>query len=154
AQYFVQDGNSSKATWHILFRHQLFSWEGGSSASEALRPLRGACYQLQRAIAGHRVYFYTDTDALTAQYNSLQIFSLATLPIPIAEQYHQPRPQDSKHKPLQIAYVGDARPEKGYQHLPKIVEDLWAKYVAPGKVDFAIQSNFNVPEGTPATVIA
>ncbi len=154
AQYFKQDANSSKATWHVLFRHQLFSWDGGSPVSETLRPLRGACYQLQSAMAGHRVYFYTDTDDLTAQYNSLQIFPFQTLPIPVADEYHRPRPAAQRRGPLQIAYVGDARQEKGYQHLPRIVEDLWAKYVATDRVVFAIQSNFNVPEGTPTTVIA
>jgi hypothetical protein len=38
--------------------------------------------------------------------------------------------------------------------LPRIVEDLWLDYIEPGKITFAIQSNFNVPGGTPATVIA
>ena len=47
--------------------------------------------------------------------------------------------------PLTIVYLGDAREEKGYQHLPQALAYLWKDYVSPGRVRFVLQSNFNTP---------
>ena len=50
------------------------------------------------------------------------------LPVPVDVSY---RPAPSAHwqatvakRPLRISYVGDARPEKGYQHLPQLADGV------------------------------
>ncbi|MHC4176728.1 MAG: hypothetical protein ACYSWU_04435, partial [Planctomycetota bacterium] len=154
ARYFRKSPTSNRASWHLLFRHQLYSAEEGGPYSETNRPLRSAFYNFQQALGGQQVHFYTDTDDLTAQYNSLGILDFRTLPIPVSDEYHTLRHTSDRTGPLQIVYVGDARVEKGYHYLPRIVDDLWAKYVVPGTARFVIQSNFSVPEGSPETVIA
>jgi hypothetical protein len=53
-----------------------------------------------------------------------------------------------------VTYLGDARKEKGYQHLPSVIEALWNDYVKTGRVQFSIQSNYNTPSGEAETVVA
>jgi glycosyltransferase involved in cell wall biosynthesis len=153
-KYFQKDPNSRKATWHLLFRHQLYIDRNLAPALEPLRPIRKAFYQFCQGLNGQQVYFYTDSDDLTEQYNSLEIVPFHTLPIPVSEEFHRLRRPASQAQPLKIAYVGDARKEKGYHYLPRIVQDLWAEYVETGRITFVIQSNFNVPGGTPPVALA
>lgn len=87
-----------------------------------------------------RLRFYTDTDALTAQYRALSRgTAVATLPIPVdaVETPNGPRAPG----PLRIAYLGNARTEKGFQHLPDLAEAIRAKYLASGRARLLVQSN-------------
>jgi glycosyltransferase involved in cell wall biosynthesis len=154
ARYFRRDPRSSRADWHLMFRHQLYNPGEEKPDEDACRAMRNAFHAFRQSFSGHRVYFYTDTADLAQHYNMLRVFDFRPLPVPVSDEYHSLRRTDLPAPPLQIAYVGDARDEKGYQHMPRIVEDLWARYVASGQVEFLIQSNFSAPEGTPATVIA
>ena len=49
--------------------------------------------------------------------------------------------------PLQVVYLGDARNEKGYQHLPGMAHALWKDFIQPGRVEVTLQSNYNMPGG-------
>ena len=49
--------------------------------------------------------------------------------------------------PLRAVYLGDARDVKGYHHLPPLIDELRAAYIATGRLAFAIQSNFNILGG-------
>jgi glycosyltransferase involved in cell wall biosynthesis len=153
--YLKKDPSSTQATWHLLFRRNLYSGREPDYAAqdEALRPIRNAFFQFLENLPTHKVYFYTDTEELTAQYNRLLgVKRFKTLPIP-----HTYPPLECLHsdrRPLRVIYVGDARAEKGYHHLPRIVQDLWADYVETGKVVFIFQSNYNTPEGEPEAIVA
>ncbi len=96
------------------------------------------------------VTFYTDTDELTEQHNAQSPIRFITAPIPFR---HEKLKERSKPRtaldPIHIVYLGDARPEKGYQHLPELLDALWMSHVRPGKVKFTIQSNYNLPGGEP-----
>lgn len=154
--YFRRDPRSKQATWHLLFRRNIYLGRDPeySAQDESLRPLRNAFRYFREHLSGQSVHFYTDTEQLTTQYNRLGSFTFRTLPIPVSEDYSVPASPQEDHTLLCIAYVGDARSEKGYHHLPHIVQDLWADYVEVGRVRFAIQSNYNVPQGEPAAVVA
>lgn len=154
--YFRRDPRSKQATWHLLFRRNIYLGRDPeySAQDESLRPLRNAFRYFREQLSGQSVHFYTDTEQLTTQYNRLGSFTFQTLPIPVGEDYSVPASPQEDHVPLCIAYVGDARSEKGYHYLPHIVQDLWADYVEAGRVRFAIQSNYNVPQGEPAAVVA
>jgi glycosyltransferase involved in cell wall biosynthesis len=52
---------------------------------------------------------------------------------------------------VHVVYLGDARTEKGYHWLPRLVRDAMAANLP---VRFTIQSNFNVPSGEPAAARA
>lgn len=135
-------------TWHFLFRRNIH--EGSphrySYAYVKLRLLRLA-FSRFLARPGVRARFWTDSDQLTEQY-TMAAPGFATLPIP-----HTYPPSEPPSGPPAVSYLGDARSEKGYHHLPRAVGDLWGR-IEDGKLRFVVQSNFNVPRGEPAAAVA
>ncbi|MCB1310206.1 MAG: hypothetical protein KDK30_18605, partial [Leptospiraceae bacterium] len=114
--------------------------------------LRSAALQSQIARAlrkavsdvSDRMLFCTDTPQLTAMYNGLGVCKFHTLSIP---HTLQPTSRDPRGK-IQIAYIGDARTEKGFLHLPDIVRTIRQSELRD-QVEFFIQCNFNIPGGEP-----
>lgn len=153
-EYFRKSADSELASWHMLFRRNIYTGRETEywRQDEKLRILRTLVYFIQN-LQGQRVFFYTDTEELTIQYNRLGISSFYTLPIPhtIPASVQEIGADKSS---LIITYIGDARTEKGYQFLPHVVHDLWSDYVLPGKIRFMFQSNFNIPKGEPKIVVA
>jgi glycosyltransferase involved in cell wall biosynthesis len=96
-----------------------------------------------------KIRFYTDTENLVYRHNQLSPIQFSRIPIPFRqEQLAVSLPLQKKEKTaIHIVYLGDARPEKGYQHLPALVAALWPQYLSVGKVFFTIQSNYNVQGG-------
>lgn len=138
-------------SWHLLMRRDVYQGREAEYAGQEgkLNDLRQALLTAAEKLKGHHTCFYTDTEELTRQYNRLGVFQFHTAPIP-----HTPAAKPKRESsPLRIIYVGDARKEKGYHLIPRLVEDLW-DYVAAGRVSFHLQSNFNVPNGEPEAVIA
>ncbi|QDT99932.1 glycosyltransferase [Gimesia aquarii] len=141
--------------WHLLFRRNLFNGRNPSYSKqfEETQEARIVFNRFVHEKEKGQFYFYTDTDHLTKQYNSLGAMKFTTLPIP-----HDSTLQKSKTQvgngPLVISYIGDARTEKGFQALPKLISDLEAKGIDAGQVHYRFQSNFNVPEGEPAPRVA
>lgn len=166
----------SQARWHLVFRRSVFpgSQPLPPASTTELTALRNA---FQRCAELHRngvLSFYSDTEELSEHYSLATGLAFKTLPIPhtskrfaqaIVGQAAEPRnvrlesvtygrPAAAAAEPVRICYLGDARTEKGYQHLPHIVGDLWRDYVRAGKATFTIQSNYNVPLGEPAAIVA
>jgi len=163
-RYFRREPRSSLATWHLLFRRNIYAGREPDypTQDEFLRPMRNAFRRFRDQCEDRRVYFYTDTDRLTDQYNRLGVVPFTSLPIPVSGDYRCDPPADpatnvAAHRegqPLEVIYIGDARSEKGYQYLPRVVQDLWADFARPGRLRFTFQSNFNVPGGEPHAVVA
>jgi hypothetical protein len=145
--------NASTITWHFLFRRELFYGfkYRFEPQVENLRQIRSDLLILLDVLPKEKVFFYTDTDELTRQYNELGVAKFITLPIPHTHTSSSHNPHDDQ---IIISYLGDARTEKGYHLLPKIIMDLWNKYVESGKIIFKIQSNFNVIGGEPKPSVA
>jgi glycosyltransferase involved in cell wall biosynthesis len=145
--YLHRDERSARASWHLLFRYNLYHGREPDydEQDEAVRPTRDAFRQFADGAAGRRVYFYTDTAELSAQYERLGVGRFHPLPIPHTVGRPAERPRDGS---VRIIYLGDARDEKGYGLLPALVERLWDDYVAPGRVRFRLQSNMTNPEQT------
>jgi len=152
-EFFRNGSQSAGASWHLLFRRSLpeSSAQGDASPDAALNEIRGAFESFRREAGGRRVYFYTDSEELTEQYNQLGTFRFRTLPIP-----HTCTSQERilSNGPCRITYLGDARREKGYHLLPAIVRDLKTDYLETGKARFVVQSNPNPREGEGETAIA
>ena len=151
---------SREPSWHLLFRRDIYSGREhayGASRDEAERIrrslLRESLIDLVINLASHQVRVYTDTDRLTDQYNRLNTFEFATLPIPVNRAF-RPHAQ-VRQPPLKVTYLGDARSEKGYHLLPQIVDAMQPELEA-GLVRFAFQSNFafSEPEADAAVVVA
>lgn len=152
-EYFRNNSGILKANWHFLFRRNIFQGTRihYSTQQEQMRGLRNAFQVLLDGLKTEKVFFYTDTNELTEQYDELKIAKFTTLPIPHTHPDSSHKINDEK---IVISYLGDARTEKGYHYLPTVIDDLWNKYVKTGKVIFKIQSNFNIPGGEPKPALA
>ena len=148
----IKNQSIRNAKWHFLFRRNLYngSPEKYSFTYIKLRLLKLAFDNFLKHTKIHAL-FYTDSDQLTDQYDRMNSVKFQTLPIPHTLPKATSRQKKSK---LQITYLGDARTEKGYQYLPYVIQDLWSDYIKTGKVSFVIQSNYNIPDGEPAPVVA
>ena len=153
AAYLGRSSVAAGASWHLLFRRDIHRGPFAQDPKEeqSVEELRRVLHNAVARLAGREVYFYTDTEELTAQYNHLGVAAFRTLPIP---HTHRPVERDSLQRPLRVVYSGDARREKGYHLLPHVIQDLWSDYVETGKVEFALQSNYNVEGGEPEAVIS
>jgi hypothetical protein len=140
--------------WHFLFRRNLFQGREPSyqlQIEKQFKVLQAfSAYKL--GASGANVSFYTDTDALTEQYNRLGLFKFTTLPIPLDESLE--RSKDANDRQVNITYIGDARDEKGFPLLPRLVGDLRAAGYTENEIKFTFQSNFNVPGGELGSRIA
>lgn len=148
-----QKKSFSGLEWHLLFRRNLFQGREPNYLSE-MHTIKSEHLELsefkQRFTYGN-VTFYTDTDPLSEQYNILGVYPFHTLPIPHDEALKK---VIGKSSPLIITYIGDARDEKGFQHLAQLVCDIRSAGFIKEKVFFRFQSNFNVPLGEAGSRIA
>jgi len=150
---FGQNRRAAHAIWHLLFRRNIYQGREADFAAqdEAQRTRRQAFVRFRHRAGSHRVFFYTDAEPLTVQYRRLGA-PFRTLPIPHTHPIVHDAPR--AEGPAHVVYVGDARAEKGYQYLPRLVGDLWHDYVAAGRAIFTAQSNFNIKLGDPQSVVA
>jgi glycosyltransferase involved in cell wall biosynthesis len=88
-------------------------------------------------IAEGKMVFFSDSRNLAAEYQALKADRISVLPIP-----HIPDARvdgvASPNDKYVIVYPGEARIEKGYHLLPRVIENLISKR---GDVRFVIQSN-------------
>jgi len=87
------------------------------------------------------LHYYSTTEELTGQYNLIHPDGMTTLGYPIDPDFASASGARRDGEPLRIVFAGDARLEKGYQHLPAIVDAL-APELAAGRARFVLQSNF------------
>jgi len=141
-RYLKAHPRSTKASWHLLFRRDIYSGrDSGYGAQDGrLAPLQGSFRQFVNGLRGHRVEFYTDTDRLTTQYDRLACARFRTLPIPVNPAFAEHRSRLRAPDIFTVTYLGDAREEKGYQFLPGIVRETLR--LSAGPVRFLVQSNF------------
>jgi hypothetical protein len=102
---------------------------------------------------GLDIRFYTDTPELSLHYSQSTGVRFVTLPLPfgidVLEAAMEARaPERAERARTQICYLGDARDEKGYQHIPAVIDGLPGS-LKEGQLHFVLQSNFNQPGGEP-----
>jgi FkbM family methyltransferase len=107
--------------------------------------LRQAVADLFCGAAASRIRLFTDSDELTGEYEEALGFRVQTAPIPVRARL---RVEQTGSSPVTLLYLGDARTEKGYTHLPRLAHAL-SDRLRTGQVRLVVQSNFNVPEGEP-----
>lgn len=105
-----------------------------------------------------KIRLYTDTHLLSEAFADVCRVPFLTAPIPFEQdllrQALAAREPRAAGDPLTVVYLGDAREEKGYQHLPQALSFLWPDYIAKGRVRFVLQSNFNTQGGEPGILAA
>lgn len=134
-----------KLHWHLLFRRNVLEGSEPSYADQLAHPSLALerTWQAFKSAESLHAHFYTDTNELTAQYALISGRAFHTLPIPLGEVKKR---VPSSTKILHIAYIGDARNEKGFPLLAPLIADLQRSGEA-ANVRFTIQSNFNIPGG-------
>ena len=133
------------AHYHILLRYDPGQMRDDIATYRPLFRRLAASPMLRR-----HIHFHSDTEQLAHAYERLTLLPFSVLPIPFNQDYlakslrAHARVADA---PLKIAYIGDARLEKGFGLLPAAIAEL--QNHRPGKllVQFGIQSNFNVAGG-------
>lgn len=130
-----------RPVWHLLFRRPL---ESRRSACNPFAPSPGG----NSAGDGRsvRVHYWTDSEELTAEYRRATGWPFGTLPIPHTAPYCKAA---GKPPPLRILYLGDARLEKGFQHLPALVRSLTQDDPDRRRFEFYIQSHSTSPAEEP-----
>jgi glycosyltransferase involved in cell wall biosynthesis len=145
----LQCDAARRATWRLVFRRDPPELRSGHDAS---RLYANAFRRAADHISAGRMFFYTDTEELSAQYQMLSSLPFQTLPIP---HTHSPaeraRPAGG---PLRILYLGDARREKGYHLLPGIIRAIWDDAIAAKRAALTIQSNPPLTDDEPGIAAA
>jgi glycosyltransferase involved in cell wall biosynthesis len=114
--------------WHLFLRHDLPDENG-----IRIRSMRA----IHLAMGPEQVRFYSDTEALAEQHRSATGLPVTVLPIPVSAEPRVPIIRQWSN-PLIIAYLGDARVEKGFHHLPELVR-LCRDGISSGRLLFEIQ---------------
>lgn len=144
--YFLEKSDRvSLPTYHLLFRRDTDEPLVLNAKGMGLKGSLQAFYDSQ--LWPNKIRFYTDTEDLVRKHNALSPAQVTQVPIPFRqEKLVNPSSQDAKGF-IHIVYLGDARSEKGYQHLPNLIDGLWPTYLQLDKVKFTIQSNYNIQGG-------
>ena len=151
-----QIGKSSKyrgLDWHLLFRRNIFNGREPGYLKQIPEIQEEVLYfsEFKQNFLHGKVSLYTDTVPLTEQYNTIGVYRFKTLPIPIGQNLAK---QHLSFECLTVAYLGDARGEKGFPLIPGLIKDVRAAGYGSDRVRFLIQSNFNIPLGEPNCRIA
>ncbi|MEB3229300.1 MAG: glycosyltransferase, partial [Synechocystis sp.] len=142
SDYLTQLGDRPCPTFHLLMRRDTEDPLVNPDHDLQLKDCLKIIYQ--RGLWPNKIRFYTDTPTLVKKHNSLSSIQFKQVPIPFRQEKLTLAPLPKTDGVLNLVYLGDARTEKGYQHLPDVVEALWPDYLATGKVRFFIQSNYTV----------
>jgi glycosyltransferase involved in cell wall biosynthesis len=134
---------SDPPTLHILLRRDA---DEPSVKEDAWGGIGGAFASLNDlAPLKERLRFYSDTKQLCQQYEAISPgITVHLLPIPhgLPEQVLSFR--DHARVPVCFTYLGNARTEKGFHHLPDAVDQLHSSHLKTGRICFVIQANSNM----------
>lgn len=122
-QFLSRGAHESLPHFHLLFRRNVYDgYEDEWDTQEfAIHPLRTLFARVLATKGADRLRTYTDTDALTSQYARLAAPGLVTVPIPTPAIGAR---RVSKSQRIRLSYLGDARREKGVEHLPELLQSI------------------------------
>lgn len=150
-RFITENPAALRATWHLVLRYNLFRGHEPDYPSQVRQfsHARRILHSFETLFEAGVVRFHCDTQELCEQYGRLSSIKFASLPIPHTSSVPENVPSLFPNSPLRVVYLGDARAEKGYRQLPRLVRDMWPEYVAKDRLVFSIQSNFNTVGGGP-----
>jgi glycosyltransferase involved in cell wall biosynthesis len=131
-------------TFHVVLRRDA---EEPFVKSGATGGISATFRRLQRTSHSGAFRFYCDTEELSLQYSAIAP-SLAFGVLPIVHTLPTVAPRARpRGAPLTIAYLGNARREKGFHLLPDAFSCLARPYLDSGKVRCIVQANDGVKGG-------
>ena len=141
-QKYSSSTNAKNVHYHLLLRRDLPKKKFHFDLHQYLNVfrLRANIKNLSEGINKGSCTFYCDTDDLSLQYSKLGSFEFKTLHPPI-DQSLKTKNREQKG-PLIVSCLGDAREEKGFQYLPRIISDFRSMGLLKNDVKFRIQTNF------------
>jgi hypothetical protein len=149
-------GEADAPVFHLEFRHAM-DMTGCFADPDFVHPYttqhRVLFDHSRRVPPSPKVRLYTDTKELSQEYGHFSGHDFGVLPIPFRTHLIR-QERRSGGGGCCVAYFGDVRDEKGFYHLPAVVEDLMADYVAPGNVRFVVQASLSHPEWNPKSAAA
>jgi hypothetical protein len=132
--------------WHLQFHFNFLEGREPDFSAQAdqLESMRTHFAAQLAQVPGHRLFFYTTTRQLSAQYERLEVGRFQPLPYPVTAAH--PRQSDERVDrqttgPLRLVCGGCIRPEKGYEWLDSTIADLWTDYLATERLQLVIQTD-------------
>ena len=93
------------------------------------------------------VKLYADTEELAQDYSRASGLRFGVLPLPVRGP--SPAKLRAQTQALELAFLGEARDEKGFHWLPHLIDRLMDEYVRPGRVRFLVQATVGTPAVEP-----
>jgi glycosyltransferase involved in cell wall biosynthesis len=132
---------------HIVFRRDAEEPMVASGPNGGIRSSLTRLMSSRSAAATLRLY--ADTEDLARQYSELVSgLEVEVVPIPHCLPPGRAAEQSEAHGPLRIAYLGDARDEKGFHLLADLVDAVAARL--DGRARFVIQGNVSAAGDNPS----
>ena len=129
ARLLARSESARRPSWHLLFRRNIYRRTDGMWDAVDEELCATFCHAFSdlehRSGSRARIHYYTDTRELSRQFEHLLRTTIEIdrvferLPIPVAPGFAGAPPPATP--PFHLVYVGDARGEKGFEHLPAIV---------------------------------
>lgn len=141
---------AKKIKWRLVFRRNIF--DGRKPTYDKQRDLvkirrsRIVFSTAKKLLKSADIEFYTDTDQLTDQYNSIRAFDFKTTCV-VTPEIENKLASVKENDKVVVSYLGDARDEKNFNFIPNIMNFLHSTPEGRGRSFFRLQSNFNVEGG-------
>lgn len=156
-QAIAQQLGPDRCPWfHLEYRHPLLQDRDNPEElrqSPAVRQYQFFFSRYRQLGCSPRIRLYTDTAELSDEYRLVTSVPFGVLPIPFRAGLVEPRPPSARSS-LAIAYLGDARDEKGFHWLPELVDEIAGRSDLPSRVNFKFQASIGAPQYSPLSVLA
>jgi glycosyltransferase involved in cell wall biosynthesis len=139
-----RDSRIAAVDWHAIFHFNNLIGRPHEYAAQSFRRTRltRVLTAAEHALGHARLHLYATTAELAAELSSLGVLHVRELGYPIDDALRTCGRQPRRPGPLRITFAGDARLEKGFQHMPAIVDAVRADSQLASRVEFVIQANF------------
>ena len=130
------------ATWHLQFHFSIFRGRPPEYVAQEgfLKDLRASFVSSLQQTVGHRLRFYTTSQALADQYNQLEVGEFRCLPYPINPAIVTESSATATPRPLRVTCAGGVREEKGQHSLRPMLEEVWDDCFMSGRLQLLIQA--------------
>ncbi len=119
----------------------LFRFEPDCESDHPVRSpkwTRRAYDLLRETHAGGRLHLLSDSETLCRRYEELIGCSLSLVPIPQSLPYSSSNNGDVSKRAIRLGYLGNARDNKGFPQLPKLIEACEGE-ISAGTMEFRCQ---------------
>ena len=139
-----RDARMALVDWHAMFHFNNLIGRPEEHAAQTHRKARLArvLSAARDALGSARLHVYATTAELAAELSAHGVGSVREIGYPIDDALRTCGRHERRPGPLRITFAGDARVEKGFQHLPAIVDAVLSDGELAPRVQFVMQANF------------